>query len=371
MIGGLQGEFGDLDIKYLKQKISKCRSHISGSFRRTPRHCEKWREIFAAKGQHFRSQRLISQPCNILPSAWSDLLAMTVINFVDYSLNQGTPAGHESAETPIGNHTNQPARPEDFRAWTHPSQSDIVHTLSRGASSRHYILRKELPPNMFIIDALLCHNIFPLQHWVQRRGVLLEALFRIYEGYFFGPHHLIMAALLYFDKKILEHLGYPAKPQHERRRICREIFTLDKWTSMTAYGGADQGAPARPEHPEEPEEPVDIPANTQPPAPAVASTEPIPERPIPHFPGIGHFSEHPHSADDSSSCSSGADYYHSGPAHCHLEANSASSGYISPEPSQAPHFVDQTMPPKEPTIGEAEAVEPPSPQHPPATSCSF
>ena len=31
MIGGLQGEFGDLDIKYLKQNISKSRS---GSFRR-------------------------------------------------------------------------------------------------------------------------------------------------------------------------------------------------------------------------------------------------------------------------------------------------------------------------------------------------
>ena len=31
MIGGLQGEFGDLDIKYLKQNISKSRSE---SFRR-------------------------------------------------------------------------------------------------------------------------------------------------------------------------------------------------------------------------------------------------------------------------------------------------------------------------------------------------
>ena len=31
MIGGLQGEFEDLDIKYLKQKISKCRLQISGS----------------------------------------------------------------------------------------------------------------------------------------------------------------------------------------------------------------------------------------------------------------------------------------------------------------------------------------------------
>ena len=155
----------------------------------------------------------------------------------------------------------EPARPEDFRAWTHPAQSDIVHTLSRGASSRHYILRKELPPSMFFIDALLRHNIFPLQHLVQRRGFLLEAMFRISEGYFFGPHHLIMSVLQYFEKKvhrkkllradvipllfprllcqILEHLGYLVEPQHERRRICREIFTLDKWTSMTAYGGAD------------------------------------------------------------------------------------------------------------------------------------
>ena len=61
MIGGLQGEFGDLDIKYLKQNISKywsqisgsfkkrpkkniskCWSRISGSFKRTLRHCAKY-----------------------------------------------------------------------------------------------------------------------------------------------------------------------------------------------------------------------------------------------------------------------------------------------------------------------------------------
>ena len=94
------------------------------------------------------------------------------------------------------------ARPEDYRVWTHPSQSDIVHILSRGASTCQYLLRNELPPNMFFIDALLHHNIFPLQHWVQRRGVLLEALFRISEGFFFGPHHLIMAVLLYFEEKV-------------------------------------------------------------------------------------------------------------------------------------------------------------------------
>ena len=46
---------------------------------------------------------------------------------------------------------------------------------------------------------------------------------------------------------------------------------------------------------------------------------------MPHFPGIGHFSEHPHSADHSPSCSSGADCCYSGLAHCHLEVDSASS----------------------------------------------
>nr|CAN63804.1 hypothetical protein VITISV_021831 [Vitis vinifera] len=45
---------------------------------------------------------------------------------------------------------------------------------------------------------------------------------------------------------------------------------------VNAYGGVDQGAPAGPEQPEELVEP---PADTQPPAPAVASSEPPPEIP--------------------------------------------------------------------------------------------
>ena len=66
-----------------------------------------------------------------------------------------------------------------------------------------------------------------------------------------------MTVLLYFEEKvhkkkllranaipmlfsrllcqILEYLGYTSEPQLERRCICREIFTVDKWTSMTAY----------------------------------------------------------------------------------------------------------------------------------------
>ncbi|WKA03372.1 hypothetical protein VitviT2T_021485 [Vitis vinifera] len=199
----------------------------------------------------------------------------------------------------------KPTRLENYRVWTNPSPSDIVRILSRGASTSQYLQRKELPPSMFFINALLRHNIFPLQHWVQRRGALLEALYRISEGFFFGPHHLIMAALLYFEEKvhqkkllradaipllfprllcqILEHLGYPTEPQFERKRICREIFTLDKWTNMTAYS-AKPGAPAGVEHlgiphaeqPQEPQ-PIETPADKRAPAPAVPSAEPIPK----------------------------------------------------------------------------------------------
>ena len=48
-------------------------------------------------------------------------------------------------------------------------------------------MRKELPPGMLLVDVVLRAILFPLQHRVQRRGAILEALFRISEGYYFGP----------------------------------------------------------------------------------------------------------------------------------------------------------------------------------------
>ena len=58
----------------------------------------------------------------------------------------------------------EPSHFEDFRVWTSPSQLEMVHILSRGASTNPHLLRGELPPSMFLIDALLRHNIYPLQH---------------------------------------------------------------------------------------------------------------------------------------------------------------------------------------------------------------
>ena len=143
----------------------------------------------------------------------------------------------------------------------------MVHILSRATIVDSVILRKELPPGMLLVDVLLWSNLFPLQHLVQRRGAILDVLFRISEGFYFRPHHLIMASLLYFEEKvhrkklqradtipllfprllchILEYMGYPTKPYLERRHHCRERFTLDKWTQLAGYS-APLGAPPRP-----------------------------------------------------------------------------------------------------------------------------
>ena len=120
---------------------------------------------------------------------------------------------------------------------------------------------------MLLVDVLLRSNIFPLQHSVQRQEPILKTLFRIFEGFYFGPHHLIMAALLYFEEKvhrkklqradaipllfsrllyhILEHMGYFTEPHLERRHHCRQHFTLDQWTQLTEKNPMES-APLRP-----------------------------------------------------------------------------------------------------------------------------
>ncbi|WJZ87572.1 hypothetical protein VitviT2T_006942 [Vitis vinifera] len=115
-------------------------------------------------------------------------------------------------------------------------------------------MRKELPLGMLLVDVVLRAILFPLQHRVQRRGAILEALFCISEGYYFGPHHLIMAALLHFEEKVhkrrltradtilllfprllchvLAHMGFPADPHSEHRHHYRESFSLDQWNQV-------------------------------------------------------------------------------------------------------------------------------------------
>ena len=144
-----------------------------------------------------------------------------------------------------------------FRQWSPVSQRDMVCILSKRNSTDSILLLKKLPPGMFLVDVVLRSNLFPLQHLVQRRKAILDAVFCISEGFYFGPHHLIMASFVHFEEKvhrkklqrvdtipllfsrflcqILEYMGFPTKPWLEHHRLCREPFTLDKWNQLASY----------------------------------------------------------------------------------------------------------------------------------------
>ena len=89
------------------------------------------------------------------------------------------------------------------------------------------------------MDHVLRSNMFLLQHYLQRRGATLEALYPISEGFWFNSVELVMTALLHFEEKVhrkglaraeaipllmprllchvLEHLGFPEEPRIKRR----------------------------------------------------------------------------------------------------------------------------------------------------------
>ncbi|RVW78602.1 hypothetical protein CK203_046732 [Vitis vinifera] len=100
------------------------------------------------------------------------------------------------------------------RAWTNPTELEMVRTLSRGAANRSHLLRGELPPVMFLIHAFLRHNIYPCSIG-PKEGESPGALYKMSEGFFFGPHHLIMAALLYLKRRFTkrsfrEQIAFPS-----------------------------------------------------------------------------------------------------------------------------------------------------------------
>ena len=71
MIGELQGEFGDSDIKYLKQKNLKMSVANIGKLQENFAAVQDGCEISQHEGHHFAALR----NC---PSAWSDWLPMAV-----------------------------------------------------------------------------------------------------------------------------------------------------------------------------------------------------------------------------------------------------------------------------------------------------
>ena len=138
-----------------------------------------------------------------------------------------------------------------YRQWPYPSTMEMVRLLSMDATGGSVLFRRHLPQCMLLIDHVLRSNMFPLQHIVQRRGAILEVLYRISEGYWFSPAELIMTSLFHFEDRVhrrslpraeslpllfprllcqvLEHIGFPTEPRIERRRGCEASLTIDRW----------------------------------------------------------------------------------------------------------------------------------------------
>ena len=70
-----------------------------------------------------------------------------------------------------------------YREWPQPSHREMVHCLARDTTSGPILFRRQLPPQMLLVDHVLRTSLFLLQHYVQRRGAILEALYRISEGF--------------------------------------------------------------------------------------------------------------------------------------------------------------------------------------------
>ena len=66
-----------------------------------------------------------------------------------------------------------------YQDWPQPSQREMVRCLTRDTTAGPVLFRRQLLPQMLLVDHLLRTSLFPLQHYVQRRGAILEALYRI------------------------------------------------------------------------------------------------------------------------------------------------------------------------------------------------
>ena len=137
-----------------------------------------------------------------------------------------------------------------YRDWPQPSQREMVHCLARDTTAGPVLFCRQLPPHMLLVDHLLRTSLFPLQHYVQRRGAILEALYWISEGFWFSPSELVMTSLLHFKEKVhrkgldraeglpmlmprllsqvLEHLGFPEDPCIEWRISCTQVLSTER-----------------------------------------------------------------------------------------------------------------------------------------------
>ena len=64
------------------------------------------------------------------------------------------------------------ANSRGYRDWPHPPQREMVRILARDTTAGPVLFRRQLPPQMLLIDHLFRTTLFPLQYYVQRRGAI-------------------------------------------------------------------------------------------------------------------------------------------------------------------------------------------------------
>ena len=150
-----------------------------------------------------------------------------------------------------------PRNAEGYRDWAHPPHREMVRALARDATAGPVFYWKQLPPHMLLIDHLLRTCLFPLQHYVQKRGPILEALYRISGNFWFSPSELVMTSLLQFEDKVhrkdlaraesipllmprllsyvLEQMGFPEEPGIEMIDRCPQVVSVDRVMTMPVH----------------------------------------------------------------------------------------------------------------------------------------
>ena len=146
------------------------------------------------------------------------------------------------------------ANSEGYRDWAHHTQLEMVRSLVIDTTAGPVLFRRQLLPQMLLIDHLLRTSLFPLQHYVQRRGAILEALYRISDGFWFSPSKLVMTSLMHFEEKVhrkglvrayslpllmprllcqvLEHMGFLEEPRIEMRVRCPLVLSVERVMTM-------------------------------------------------------------------------------------------------------------------------------------------
>ncbi|KAL6310799.1 hypothetical protein AAG906_017385 [Vitis piasezkii] len=137
----------------------------------------------------------------------------------------------------------EPTQFDNFRAWTNPRVGDGAHPFQRSCKSITFVEGGASSSHVFI-DAFLRHNLYPLQIGL-KEGSPPRSSDRMSEGFSLSLIIDLGSPSLFQEKAAMPNSSTwdILRVSPERKRICREPFTLDKWNNMTTYKVDQQEQP--------------------------------------------------------------------------------------------------------------------------------